>query len=334
MLENRCSLNLYMLCGGTNFGFFNGANASADEAYAPVTTSYDYLAAIDEAGRPREKYFAFRDAIARHRRIVPRPVPDLPEVIAVPPCTLDESAPLDDVLGQPVDSKRPLPMERCNQSFGYILYRTILPRSGAGLLEIDELRDYATVLLDGEIFGYLDRRLGQNSIRIDVRKENATLELLVENCGRVNYGPLMNGERKGITRRVRWDGEELLGWQIFSLPFDDLPALHFSRRKRAAPAFHRGLLKLRTAGDTFLDTGSLGKGFIFINGRNAGRYWRIGPQRSLYIPGTWLRKGTNEIITFDITTLDAPTVSGTNDPERPTTAGVYCPRLGADNQAE
>ncbi|MBV8149798.1 MAG: beta-galactosidase, partial [Candidatus Eremiobacteraeota bacterium] len=258
-------------------------------------------------------------------------LPPAPPVIAVATCTLDESAGLDDWLTQPIESARPLSMERCNQSFGYIFYRTILGRSGAGVLEIDELHDYATVLLDRKIIGYLDRRLGQSSLQIEAPQAHGTLEILVENCGRINYGPLMNDERKGITRSVRWNDEELLGWQNFPLPFDSLPALRFSRRKRTAPAFHRGFVKLRSTGDTFLNTGSLGKGVMFVNGHNAGRYWRLGPQRSLYIPGTWLREGINEIVTFDIATLDAPTISGTNDPERPTTTGVYCPGPAADN---
>jgi beta-galactosidase len=327
MLENRCSLNLYMLCGGTNFGFFNGANASSGERYAPVTTSYDYSAAIDEAGRPTRKYFAFRDAIARQRAGPLRAVPAAPEVIPVPACALGESAGLEDCLTQCVQSVRPLPMETYNQSFGYIFYRTTLPRSGDGLLEIDELHDFATVLLDRKILGYLDRRLAQCSIRMRVPKTHLTLEILVENCGRVNYGPLMNGERKGITRSVRWNGEELLDWQIFPLPLDDLSAIRFSRQRRAAPAFHRGVVELERTGDTFLDTSSLGKGVIFVNGRNAGRYWHIGPQRLLYIPGTWLHEGANEFITFDVMPLNAPTVWGTNDPERPTTTGVYRPGM-------
>jgi beta-galactosidase len=331
MLEHRCSINLYMLCGGTNFGFFNGANGSAREAYAPVTTSYDYLAAIDEAGRPTAKYFAFRDAIARHRAVPPRVVPPPAETIAFPPCALDESAALDDVMAQPIASERPMPMERCEQPFGYILYRTILPRAGSGRLEIEELHDYATILLDRKLLGYLDRRKGENSLRMDVSESEGTLEILVENCGRINYGPLIGGECKGITRAVRWNGEELLGWDVFPLPLDDLSRLRFSSGPRPAPAFHRGIVHLREARDTFVDTSALGKGVLFVNGRNAGRYWRIGPQRSLYVPGTWLRAGANEIITFDITPLDAPTVRGGEDPERPTTTGVYCPRPGADN---
>jgi beta-galactosidase len=331
MLEHRCSLNLYMLCGGTNFAFFNGANGSAQEPYAPVTTSYDYLAAIDEAGRPTRKYFAFRDAIAKRRATAPRAVPPAPETIDVPQCRLAESAGLEECLTRSIEAERPLPMELCNQSFGYILYRTRLSRSGAGKLEIDDLHDYATVMLDRKILAYLDRRLGQSSLLMKVATPGARLEILVENCGRVNYGPLMNDERKGITRRVRWNGEELLGWQIFPLPFDNLPVLRFSRRKRPAPAFHRAIVNLRATGDTFLDATALGKGVLFVNGRNAGRYWRIGPQRSLYIPATWLREGANEIITFDIAALASPTICGRKDPKSPTTSGVYFPRLRADN---
>ncbi len=308
MLSAGCSVNLYMLCGGTNFGFTNGANGSADEPYAPVTTSYDYLAAIDEAGRPNPKYFAFREAIARHRRTSTRALPPIPEVMSFPECRLEQYAPLADLLADPIETERPLPMERCGQSFGFVLYRTKLPRSGSGVLEIEELRDYATLLLDGRIIGYLDRRLRQSSIRIDAPKAASTLEILVENCGRIHYGPLIDAERKGITRAVRFNGTELRGWQLFSLAFDDLAALGFSYSPCAPPAFYRATLTIERPRDAFLDTSSLGKGVLFVNGHNVGRYWRIGPQRSLYVPGAWLREGGNEVVVFDVTPLAAPSI--------------------------
>ena len=42
-----------------------------------------------------------------------------------------------------------------------------------------------------------------------------------------------------------------------------------------------------------------GKGIVFINGKNIGRYWHVGPQQTLYVPGVWLKKGQNEIVIFE-----------------------------------
>lgn len=37
---------------------------------------------------------------------------------------------------------------------------------------------------------------------------------------------------------------------------------------------------------------------MFVNGHNLGRYWKIGPQETLYLPGPWLQKGNNEVRAF------------------------------------
>lgn len=47
--ENNVSYNIYMMYGGTNFGFMNGAQTNQlGGGYHPVTTSYDYDAALSE----------------------------------------------------------------------------------------------------------------------------------------------------------------------------------------------------------------------------------------------------------------------------------------------
>ncbi|HLX25883.1 MAG TPA: beta-galactosidase family protein [Candidatus Cybelea sp.] len=314
MLRNGCSLNFYMFCGGTNFGFNNGANGSGDVAYQPDTTSYDYLAPLDEAGRPTPKYFAFRETIAAATGTSLRPVPAQPQLIEIPSFELTESAPLASALGDPVEVERPVPMERIGQSFGYILYRTTLSDPGEGVLEIGGLHDYATVLVDGSIAGYLDRRLRESFISLNVPRTKATLDILVENCGRINYGPLISGERKGIVGDVRFRNAELTGWQVFSLPLDGISGLRFGGKTSSAPAFYRGTFALAEPGDTYLDTSRLGKGILFVNGRNAGRYWRIGPQQALYVPGAWLRPGRNEAVVFDVTIVEKPLIRGAREP--------------------
>jgi beta-galactosidase len=314
MAQTDCSFNIYMLCGGTNFGFTNGANGSEREPYAPVTTSYDYLAAIDEAGRPRPKLYAFRDAIAAARQTKPRPLPVAPQTMTVEEFALAESASLEALLGDAVRRERPEPMEAFGQSFGFVLYRSTLDVSSAGLLEIDAVRDFATVLLDGTVCGRLDRRTGSSGLNLDAHRAGATLDILVENCGRINYGPLIGDERKGIERSVRFNGNELLGWQIFALPLDDLSALPFTTQTRAVPAFFRGTFQIAETHDTFFDMRAFGKGVLFVNGRNLGRYWSVGPQHALYVPGTWLRPGTNEAIVFETEGVRKPHIKGANGP--------------------
>ncbi len=82
----------------------------------------------------------------------------------------------------------------------------------------------------------------------------------------------------------------------------------------AAPAFYRAHFTLTQTGDTFLDTHTLGKGALWINGHPIGRFWNIGPQRTLYVPGPWLRNGTNEIVIFDLTPQPSEYVSGLDHP--------------------
>ncbi len=312
MLRHDCSVNLYMFHGGTSFGFWNGANANDASPYQPDTTSYDYDAALDEAGRPTEKYRAFRNVIARERGVEPRSVPEPPRTIEIAAFELTAFAPLDGLLINPKACDVPVPMECLGQSLGYILYRTTLADAGAGILEFDWMRDYAVVSLDGEVAAHLDRRFGETAITLAVPRPGMRLDILVENGGRINYGPKLLDERKGIGG-VRWSGRDLRGWQAFTLPFDDLQTLRFDLPSARAPGFSRGMFAVDEPADTFIDVGSLGKGALWINGRNAGRFWNVGPQRSLYVPGTWLRPGANEAVAFDLFD-SARTLRGSCDP--------------------
>lgn len=314
MLSQGVSANIYMLHGGTNFGFWNGANSSERAPYQPTTTSYDYCAAIDEAGSPTPKYYAFREAIARASGSAPLLVPQPPDVVAVPEFELKDSAPIASLLRAPLRSPRPLPMEAFGQSFGYVLYRTTLKGPRSGMLELRDVRDYAVVRIDGRTVGHLDRRLNESAISVSIDSD-AVLDILVENCGRINYGPDFPFERKGITRTVHLANEEVRDWEIFALPLDDLAPLQFTSGVGEGPAFYRGAFDLGAPADTFLDVRDAGKGAVWVNGRNAGRFWDIGPQRSLYIPAPWLRAGNNEVVLFDLFERSAPPrLRGTDSP--------------------
>jgi beta-galactosidase len=304
MLAHGYSVNLYMFHGGTTPGLMNGANIDGG-FYHPQTSSYDYDAALDESGRPRAKYFAFRDTIAKYTGQEPPQVPESNATIAVPAFTFGAPRPLWGLLGTPTHLARPKPMEALGQSYGYILYRTTLPSAGSGVLAIHDVRDYAQIYVDGVLQGTLDRRLNQDTLSIMAPRPGARLDILVENTGRVTFTKALRGERKGITHAVTLSGTELTGWDVFSMPMADAPARPTPRTTEstaspAGPAFYRARFTLERTGDTFLDTRGWGKGIVWVNGHELGRYWSIGPEQTLYVPAPWLRKGQNEVVVFDL----------------------------------
>jgi beta-galactosidase len=210
-------------------------------------------------------------------------------------------------------------------------------------LVLDELHDYARIYLDGKLAGILDRRDKQSTLAISTT-DPASLDILVENSARINFSQAMRGESKGITKSVTLAGHPLTNWQIYPLPMTTLPSLYVAPRLtppvsgktrgyswtgqpgiargsnaspfiNSVPAFYRAHFTLTTTGDTFLDVRALGKGALWINGHPIGRFWNIGPQQTLFVPGPWLREGTNEIVIFDLNPSAAPpTVTGLATP--------------------
>lgn len=314
MLAQGYSVNLYMFHGGTTFGFMNGANY--DRGYSPQTTSYDYNAPLDESGVPTAKYTAFHDVIAKHREgeqfpALPAEIPR----IEIPDFVLSESSPLWENLGTPIESATPRPMESFGQSYGYILYRTHLDGPASGLLKIHELRDYAQVYVDGRLVGDSDRRTSALPVSMDISEGPHTLDILVENSGRINYGSWLRDDRKGITESVSLGDRALTGWQVFCLPMSDLTPLQYRHQLTKGPTFYRGNVELKQVGDTFLDMRLYGKGAVWVNGHALGRFWNIGPEQTLYLPGAWLKQGQNEAIVFDLMPSAAsPNLHGLSHP--------------------
>jgi beta-galactosidase len=204
---------------------------------------------------------------------------------------------------------KPLPMEMIGLSYGFILYRKRLDRAMKGTLEITEARDYAVVSQGARQLGTLDRRKQQSKLEMDLTA-GEPLDILVENMGRVNFGPRLVNDRKGITEKVTLNGEELQDWEIYPLPFEDPSKLPFSGKAAAGPALHRGTFHLTELGDTFLDMRGWGKGVAWVNGHNLGRYWKIGPQQSLFVPAPWLKRGANQVIVLDLEEGGTRSLSG------------------------
>jgi beta-galactosidase len=309
MLDHNYSMNLYMFHGGTTFGFMNGANIDSGN-YHPQTSSYDYDSALDESGRPTPKYTMFRDAIAAHTGATLPPIPDTPAPIAIPEFTLTQAASLWDDLGKATHVDRVRAMETFGQSYGDILYRTTIKGPVKGDLVIKDVCDYAQIYVNGALTGTLDRRLKQDTLALDLPAGNARLDILVENSGRVNFAKPLRDERKGITQSVSLAGQDVTGWDVFTLPMSSTPAPKFSTREPDGPAFYHGTFQIASPGDTFLDTRGWGKGTVWINGHQLGRFWSIGPQQTLYVPGPWLKKGANEIVVFDLVKPDRRTMAG------------------------
>lgn len=313
MLEQGYSVNVYLVHGGTSFGFMNGANyqGNPSDHYAPQTTSYDYDAALDEAGRPTAKYTLFRDAIAKATGQTPPPVPASAPVGTLPAFTLKESASLWDNLPTARNADQPLPMEAYGQAYGYILYRTRVRGPFRGTLYLGDVRDYAAVYVDRRASGTVDRRLKQVSTQVEFGPGEHTLDVLVENTGRVNYGRHMEDGRAGLVDPVILGDTVLHGWQVFPLPMTSPGSLRgWTTAHVDGPAFHRGHVAVDTPADTFLDTRAFGKGAVWLNGANLGRIWSIGPQHDLYAPAPWFHRGDNTVVVFDLETRDAPTMRG------------------------
>ena len=308
VLTSGGSISIYMIHGGTSFGWMNGANMDGGK-YEPDVTSYDYDAPLDEAGVPREEYFALRKVIAE---ATGKPAPPLAETTplgTLPTIKLTEAQPLWGMLPKPVVAKTTLSMEDVGQSYGYILYRTVLKRGAGGELVLDKLHSYARVYLDGKLLGTLDRRLGQDRLTLDAGKDGR-LDILVENTGRVNFTAAIRTEQAGITKQVLYQGKALEDWQIFPLPFAALPSSGFSSKACEGPCLYQARFDVAKPVDTFVDTRGLSKGNVWVNGHNLGRFWNIGPLGSLYLPASWLKAAENTIDVFDLDGKDGLAVEG------------------------
>jgi beta-galactosidase len=277
----------------------NGANSSGKD-YQPDTTSYDYDAPLDERGEPRDKYFAFRKVIAETTGTTPPPVLPPTRATTFPVADGLRTASLWRNLPTPKRSKKLLTFEDLDQSYGYVLYRTGLDVGQGGRLLLDGLHDYAQVYVDQRLVGTLDRRLGTNTLDLPAPAQAATLDILVENSGRVNYTAVIRTERKGITGSATLDGKPLAGWEIYSLPMDNLGALRFLPEPCDGPCFYQTQVNVATPADTYFDTRGLHKGMLWLNSRPLGRFWSIGPQFALYAPGPWFDTGSNTVTFFDL----------------------------------
>jgi beta-galactosidase len=326
LLSHGRSLNLYVVHGGTNFGFTAGANAFSPIQFQPDVTSYDYDAPINEQGRATPKYYALRQLIGEYTGhalpLVPEPVP----VMEFPAVVLQPFASLWDHLPQAKLTPTPQPMESFGQHNGLILYRTRLIGHQSGSLTITEPHDFALVFLNGRLIDSVYRDGGHWTIKLPATGvKDPVLEILVEAMGHINFAQYLI-DRKGITDRVTLDGMTLMNWETYNLPLDDafvktlIPGGKV-RKMRTSGAdnrdslirpgiFFRGSFQLDSTADTYIDMSAFRKGIVWVNGHNLGRYWYVGPQQHLYCPASWLKKGRNDVVVLDLQQTQAAAISG------------------------
>ena len=320
LLAAGASVNLYMFHGGTNFGATAGANDKG--RYKPLVTSYDYDAPLDESGHPTEKYHAFREVISRYAPVpdeLPPARPAAPEMtVALAPAGV--RMPWIDPVAS-ARSVRPTTFDEIDALTPVVAYETDLPDDAfldadALPLVFDEVRDLAWVSVDDRPVGRISRTLGERALAIPAGRR---LRVVVEDQGRVNYGSRL-GEAKGLIGSARLGATELTGWTATAVDVDALASAAASSflvgaeagdiaasvspgeagaASLAGPIVLVGEFDAVGGVDLFLDTATWGKGFAFVNGFPLGRYWQVGPQRTLYVPGSVVRNGRNVIVVIE-----------------------------------
>lgn len=331
-IDNGASFNIYMFHGGTNFGFTAGANHNQGHGYEPTVTSYDYCAMLTEWGDYTPAYHAVRKLLCEKQGIEPPELPESPKLQSIGKVKLTETASLFenlDNIGEKHHVPVPEGMEYFGQNFGLIYYETTLKgKYNASPMYVKNVHDFAEVYFDGEKKTSIDRTLysveGKTTLKDVIFKKKKgesspflmpalsgerKIGVLVDTMGRVNYGNML--DRKGISD-IYLGIQRLMNYDVWTLPLDNLDKLKYSSSvKKEEPVFLRGSFKTDSKADCFIHLDGFNRGCVYINGFNLGRFWKVGPQRSLYIPGTLL-KDENEIIVFNIGGYSKPTVSITD----------------------
>lgn len=332
-VDNGASFNMYMFHGGTNFGFTAGANQNQGHGYEPTVTSYDYCAMLTEWGDYTPAYHAVRKLLCEKQGIELTELPESPKLQNIGKVELTEAASLFenlDNIGEKHHVPVPEGMEYFGQNFGLIYYETTLKgKYNASPMYVKNVHDFAEVYFDGEKKTSIDRTLysveGKTTLKDVIFKKKKgesspflmpalsgerKIGVLVDTMGRVNYGENML-DRKGISD-IYLGIQRLMNYDVWTLPLDNLDKLKYSSSvKKDEPVFLKGKFKADSKADCFVHLDGFNRGCVYINGFNLGRFWKVGPQKSLYIPGTLL-KDENEIIVFNIGGYSKPTVSITD----------------------
>nr|KAF6495011.1 galactosidase beta 1 like [Rousettus aegyptiacus] len=311
-----------MFHGGTNFGYWNGADEKGH--FLPITTSYDYDAPISEAGDPTPKLFALRNVISQFQEVPLGPLPPPSRKMMLGPLTLHMDGNLLNFLyflcpKGPIHSILPMTFEAVKQDRGFMLYRTYLTRTIFEPTQFwvpnNGIHDRGYVMVDGVFQGVLERNMKYKLFLTG--KVGAKLDVLLENMGRLSFGS-NHSDFKGLLEPPILGQRILTQWLMFPLKVDKLVKwwfpLQLLKRSRpqtpSGPTFYSTTFKiLDSGGDTFLFLPGWTKGQVWINGFNLGRYWtKWGPQQTLYVPRPLLlpRGALNKITLLELENVPSP----------------------------
>ena len=325
MLSKGISFSLYMTHGGTSFGRWAGGNSPG---IVPDVTSYDYDAPINEYGAPTEKYWLLRETLQKYSD---KKLPAVPkraaDIKSIPKMTLKNVAPIYMGVDSMAESRNVQTFEEMNMGYGSMIYNTDLPEiAGGSILNING-HDFVQVFINGEYIGKINRVKREHSLHLPATQKGDKMTLLVEGMGRINFGYAIK-DFKGlvgdVTLTAEVDGDELTwnlkDWTMRRIADDYKTAVRAMTTPRHDIAlnsntpskigYYRATFRLKKTGDTFLNMETWGKGQVYVNGHPLGRFWRIGPQQTLYCPGCWLKKGENEIVVLDVIGPQQPVVWG------------------------
>ncbi|UOQ44209.1 beta-galactosidase [Halobacillus salinarum] len=308
LMEKKSSVNFYMFHGGTNFGFMNGANHY--DRYYPTITSYDYDSLLTENGEVTEKYRAVKRILSEYTN-VPADYESKLTSKSYGTVSMQESVSLFDALHQissRIEHLAPLAMEDINQSYGYTLYRTEINRHGELTMGIDAIQDRGYLYINGQFQKTVYKNDEEKEMTLYFPEESNTLEVLVENMGRANYGEHL-ADKKGLVYNP-WLGEQyFFNWEMYAIELNTLPEDFIGSGQQRFPKFFRSTFDAEGVHDTFVDCEGFTKGSIFINGFHLGRYWNpAGPQQRLYLPGPLLKEKNNEIVILELEHTDTENI--------------------------
>ena len=332
MLSKGISFSLYMTHGGTSFGHWAGANSPG---FQPDVTSYDYDAPINEYGHTTPKYFELREMMAKHNDGKKLPaVPKAPmPLVSVPTFKFTEYKPLIYGYTKKTVEQAPKTFEEYDMGWGTMAYVVSLPANDKPSTLTGEFHDFALVYLDNKYIGKIDRVKNEKSLDLPAMPDSGKLTIVVEGMGRINFGRAIK-DYKGIVGNVTITSQSPYGeitlkptaWTQLAIPDDYQNAVKALSGNSMADAelketvakahpdavikidpwgeskagYYRGYFNLKKVGDTFINMEAFGKGQVYVNGHALGRFWQIGPQQTLYLPGCWLKKGKNEVIVLDV----------------------------------
>ena len=332
MLSKGISFSLYMTHGGTSFGHWAGANSPG---FQPDVTSYDYDAPINEYGHTTPKYFELREMMAKHNDGKKLPaVPKAPmPLVSVPTFKFTEYKPLIYGYTKKMVEQAPKTFEEYDMGWGTMAYVVSLPANDKPSTLTGEFNDFAQVYLNNKYIGKIDRVKNEKSLDLPAMPDSGKLTIVVEGMGRINFGRAIK-DYKGIVGNVTITSQSPYGeitlkptaWTQFAIPDDYQNAVKALSGNSMADAelkeavakahpdavikidpwgeskagYYRGYFNIKKVGDTFINMEAFGKGQVYVNGHALGRFWQIGPQQTLYLPGCWLKKGKNEVIVLDV----------------------------------